>query len=95
MMHVMNIAMDFDDDTIRQKIEKQAYGDILNKLCAQAEKALPQTYGHVDWRILVDAKVRDMLEEHKDEIIDAAAERLVESVRRSKKFREAVEEVGR
>lgn len=94
MQHIIQVAFDYDDATIAKRVEDSAYKDILERLVGKAEKSLPSTYGKVDWRIMVDSKVREMLEDHKDEIIKAAVGQIAESVRRSKKFREAMEDEG-
>lgn len=103
--HIVNIAFDFDDETIRNRVEEDAYSDVVKCLAEEARKALPQKSGYwtrergVDWDGLVRDRLSAFFTEHADEIVKAAAGRLYESLRRTKRVREAVdgalEEAGR
>lgn len=92
MEHILQFAIGIDDEAIRRRVEESAYRDVVKSLTDEAKSALPKRYGDaVDWRNLVDDVVRDFVSEHKDEIVAAAADRLHESMRRTKAVREAVE----
>lgn len=95
--HIVNIAFDFDDGVIRKRIEEDAYSDVVKGLTEEARKALPRKSGYwssdrgVDWDGLVRDRLSAFFSEHADEIVEAAAGRLCESLRRSKRVREAVD----
>lgn len=102
MQHIVNIAFDFDDQTIKKKIEEDAYNDILNMIREDIQKVIcsmnywngkPNVNDISPLKEIVREEVRNVLAENKETIIQAAAEGLVESVKRTKKFKEAVNEV--
>lgn len=91
MEHILQFAIGIDDEAIRRRVEESAYKDVVKSLTDEAKSALPKRYGgSVDWRNLVDDALLDLMAEHKDEIVAAAADRLYESMRRTKAVREAV-----
>ena len=54
----------------------------------------PRTYGNrINWDSFVSDLVSRLLEEHKMEIVDTAAEKLAKSIRNSKAFKERKQEV--
>lgn len=92
MEHIVQFAIGIDDKAIQKRIEDNAYNDVVEKLTAQAEKNLPRkssmTVGSINWRYLMEEELSSFAERHKDEIIEAAAEKLVESFKRTKAFKE-------
>ena len=46
----------------------------------------------IDWRYLVEEQLKLFIERYKNEIIDAAAEKLCESYKRTKAFKEKMNE---
>lgn len=91
MEHIVQFAIGFDDDAVRRRIEECAYKDVVKTLTDEARSAAPKRYGgNVDWRYVVDEAVSDFVDKHKDEVIAAAADKLYESMRRSKAVKEAV-----
>ena len=96
MEHVIQIGIGVDDEAVQKRVEKCAYDDILKSLIDDAKKTL----GHTGYpqRIDQDRYVRNaasnLVDEHKDEIIEAAINRVYESVRRSKKFRDKLDETS-
>lgn len=102
MQHIVNIAFDFDDQTIKKKIEEDAYNDILKMIREDIQKVIcsmnywsgkPNVNDISPLKEIVREEVRNVLAENKETIIQAAAEGLAESVKRTKKFKEAVNEV--
>lgn len=91
MEHILQFAIGIDDEAIRRRVEESAYRDVVKSLSDEAKSALPKRYGgSVDWRNLVDGALCDFLDDHKDEIVAAAADKLHESMRRSKAVKDAV-----
>lgn len=92
MEHILQFAIGIDDEAIRRRVEESAYKDVVKALTDDAVSALPKRYGGaVDWRNLVDGIVADFLERYKPEIVDAAACKLHESMRRTKAVKDAIE----
>lgn len=104
MEHIVQFAIGIDDEVIRKRIEESAYDDVINKLMEDAKDNLPKdksVWGKkpTNWRYLVDDALDRFIEKNRDEIINAAAEKLCDSYKRTKVFKEkmadAMEEVSR
>lgn len=94
MEHIVQFAIDIDDETIRNRIEEHAYSDVLNKL---TKNAVDSVFSHssaytrdIMWEGLMGEALQSFLEERKDEIIDKAANMLADRFQRTKKYREAM-----
>lgn len=97
MEHIVQFAIGIDDNAIKERIKAHAYDDIVNGLVAEAKEDLPKRNmfrcGPVNWRLLVDEALENFCEKNREEIIQAAADMLCQSMKRTKKYREAVAEV--
>ena len=96
MEHIVQFAIGIDDKAIQNRIEEYAYKDVLDKL---AKNAVDSVFAHTNaysrenmWKTLMEDALRSFLEERKDEIIDKAANMLVDRFQRTKKYREAMED---
>ncbi|MFQ6189531.1 peptidase U32 [Bifidobacterium adolescentis] len=94
MEHIMQFAINIDDETIQNRIEEHAYSDVLNKL---TKNAVDSVFSHSSaytrntmWEGLMGDALQSFLEERKDEIIDKAANMLADRFQRTKKYREAM-----
>ena len=84
------------DDVALGRLEDNAYDDVVKRIYKEALDNLefPRTYGNrINWDSFVSDLVSRLLEEHKMEIVDAAAEKLAKSIRNSKAFKERKQEV--
>ena len=90
MEHVVQFAINIDDKTIQKRVEENAYNDIVEKLLAECKETLPRDYWHgeIAWHHFVEDILDDFVKDHKDEIINAAAEKLCESYKRTKAYKE-------
>ena len=92
MEHIVQFAIGIDDAAIQKRIEENGYNDVLNKLVEKAKDDLPKTSSfsgkYVNWRYLVDERLDSFIELHKDEIINLAAEKLCESFKRTKAYKD-------
>lgn len=102
MQHVINIAFDFDDE----KVTKIAENAIENDINSIIEKIIldylaPEHTYYMGWstktersweklKNKIDARIDVMLNEHKDEIIEMASDKLVRSYQRTKAWKEKV-----
>ena len=89
MEHIVQFGITIDDDTIRRHVEAKATDAVV--------KGLNQTLFRLGYndRLMgitedVEKVIDTFLEEHKQEIIDAAAERLADRLVRTKAVKEAV-----
>lgn len=94
MEHIVQFAIGIDDKTIQNRIEEHAYTDVLDKL---AKEAMDTVFAHTNaysrenmWKTMMGNALQSFLEEHKDEIIDKAANLLADRFQRTKKYREAM-----
>lgn len=101
MEHILQFAIDIDDDTIRQKIEKhsievieqQIKQDIVNKIFKieyYTENADPKRspLSGFSKEIMIN-----VMEEHKDEIINRTAEILADKLCRTKAAKELIADI--
>lgn len=105
MQHIMQIAFDFDDDRVRQVAENKIdqnmdniIKDIVTDRIAPFTTDYYSVYGKKtrDWRELdrmVKDHVNSIIDEHKDEIIQKAADMLCESYKRTKAWKEKASDV--
>lgn len=106
MEHILNIAFDFDDEKVKKTAE-DAVNNEMTKIVKEivTDKIAPMSSGWYgrqerDWKNLwdkVDSAISEMLAEHREEIIEKAADKLVKSAKSTKawkeKFAEIMEEV--
>lgn len=107
MQHVLNIAFDFDDDKIRSVAEKSVSTEldktvkdiVLDQIAPMTKPSYPSYYSNKmerDWsrfNAKVDKQIADFLALHKGEIIDHAADKLVDSLKRTKAWKEKYGEI--
>lgn len=101
MEHIVQFAIGIDDEAIRQRVIDCAYNDVVKQLMAEAkrETRLDGTsyWKKESWSNIIDRALRDYFDENKDTIINLAAEKLVDSYKRTKAFKErmgnAMEEI--
>lgn len=97
MEHIVQFAIGIDDNAIKKRVEENAYNDIVEKLIKEVKNSLPRSKSFVgnsvNWRFVVDDRLDYFLEKNRDDIIDAAAEKLCESFKRTKVYKEKMTEV--
>lgn len=92
MEHIVQFAVDIDDERIVKKVEEYAVKEITNNLQQQvANKLFDSMYYNTDARIERDPLSRfsesiidSFFEKYKDIIIDKAAKRLADRLARTK-----------
>lgn len=88
MEHVVQFGISLDDQAIAAAVAREAARHIEAEMRRSVLDALPKTCGEPDWRQLVYGAATAFMDEHKDEIIEAAASRIAASTFRSKAWRE-------
>lgn len=95
MEHILQIAIGVDDEAIRKNIEKNAEKQIIDEIT----RDLKGEIFHVDYynKSKVNGLsigsihiLKGFLDEHKDEIIDAAGAQLCEYLKRTKSVKDVV-----
>lgn len=99
MEHIVQIAIGVDDNAIKRRIEEAAYDDILNRLFADAKKALNKHSYYsrngyeIDWERIANKAISDFIRENREEVIEAAAKKLKDSFVRTKLYKETMADV--
>lgn len=91
MQNTFCFTVNFDDKSIAQQIEKNAYNDAVNQVKEDINTKLliqRNSWGYSgDGDVIIAITKHEMetfLEEHKDEIIESASKKLAEKIARSK-----------
>lgn len=101
MEHIVQFAVGIDDEAIKKRVEESGYDDVIKGLMLEAKKGLVNTpYARTEWgrieikwdRVLED-NIKAFMAKNQDVIIEKAAEKLCESYKRTKKFKEAAAKV--
>lgn len=95
MEHIVQFAINIDDQTIKKRLEENAYQDICDRLVNEAYNYLGRgtRTARPRWDIIVDEAIDRFVEAHKNEVIDVAAEKLKESYFRTKAYKEKMKDV--
>lgn len=90
MEHIIQFGITIDDDAIKKNIEANALAAVVDAFVGEMKRNLPKAYygNNVDWKAVACNCVQDFIERNRDEIMDIAADRLVEKVMRTKAWRE-------
>lgn len=99
--HVIQLSIHMDTNRIQEMVEKQATEQIISEIREEVEKTLfaHSTYhyrsdaGHrIGYSDFVEDAFGTFLENNKADIVERAAQKLVESVKRSKAWKDKVDE---
>ena len=94
MNHIIQFAFDFDDAHITELVEAQAAKQVIDKITKDVESILyTKRYGYQSdnpIREFVTERVNAIIDEHKDDIINAAVERLADKLARTKIAKETL-----
>ena len=95
MQHIVQIAFDFDDNKIRESIERNIENQIISNIQKQIEKEyFEKCWGENPVESMVSGTVTKIISEHKDEIIETAAKLLCERLLRRKGVKEQLLGIG-
>lgn len=93
---IINIPLTIDDELWANALARDYESKVTERLTAEVRKAIcdhdaykDQRRGMASW---VGDKLDDILKEYKDDIIDAAAEKLAERLSRTKRAKEVCNE---
>lgn len=94
MEHIIQFGVTIDDDAIKKNIEKNA----VDKLVTDIKKEVrDEIFVGSGWNKGLSYKVQEIIKEalaeYKDEIIKEATAELVETMKRSKKYKEALAKI--
>lgn len=94
---IINIPLQIDEKNLEEVVARDYDDKITKEIVAQINRAIannsPYQYGDRVLRgmeALVEKKLREFVDEHKDEIIDMASDKLSERLMRTKKAKEVL-----
>lgn len=98
MEHTVTLKFNLNDEALAKKLEEDAYNDIIANLEKDFKNAMPKidswkiTYkeDQIDWSGFARQAVKDIVDEHEEEIIQLAAKNLCKAFQRTKAFKETM-----
>lgn len=87
------IPFEIDTSAVEQRLENDAYEEVVKDLTKQFASSLPKTYGSIDWRQAGWSVIEKFLDDHADEITDMATELLARKAGNKKRWREILSEI--
>ena len=95
MEHIIQFGITIDDDAIKKNIEKNAVDKLVEDLKKEVMKEL---FTGSSWNRELSYKskeiIRSTIDEYKDIIIEKVTADLVETMKRSKKYKEALAKIA-
>lgn len=91
MEHIVQFGISIDDDAIKKSIEASAEKAIIGKIKDDIMYKLINRWGNLT--NLSETVIKRIIDEHKDEIIEKASTSVADSMKRSKKYREALSKI--
>lgn len=94
MEHIIQFGVTIDDEVIKQNIENKAREQITEELKKEIRKELFVGTGwNMDLSYKVKELIKDTVRECQDQIIKDATAQLVDTMKRSKKYKEALTKI--
>ena len=93
MEHILQFGISIDDKKIKSSVEDAAVKQLVQDLREQIFVTNRWNGDINGLNTLTEDIVKDVFAEHKDEIIRMAAELVAESMKRTKKYKEAVSQI--
>lgn len=93
MEHIVQFAIGIDDDGIRRRVIEGAYNDVVKNLMEEAKREMKldgRFYHRETWRDIIEDALHGYFDKNKDLIIELAAEKLADSYKRTKVFKETM-----
>lgn len=95
MEHIIQFGVTIDDDAIKKNIEEKARNQITEELKAEIRKELFVGTGwNRDLSYKVQELIKDTVIECQGQIIKDATDQLVDIMKRSKKYKEALAKIA-
>lgn len=92
MEHIIQFGVTIDDDAIKKNIEEKATNKIVGAVTQSLKDKLFSRYGGFTYDS--QEMIGKFLDKYKDEIIANATAQVVDSIKRSKKYKEALAKVA-
>lgn len=87
------IPFEINTSAIEQRLEDNAYDEVVKELTKKFQSALPHRYGSTDWDRVAWMAIEKFIDKHADEIIDMTVLLLAEKVGNRKRWRDVLKEI--
>lgn len=87
------IPFEIDTTAIEQRLERDAYDEVVKELTRQLASSLPKRYGSTDWERVAWMAIEKFIDKHADEVIDMTVLLLAEKVGNRKRWRDVLKEI--
>lgn len=89
MQHIIQFAFDFEDDKVRKSIERNIENQIISDIKKQIEKEyFEYRYGPNPLNQIIREVVKDLIEQHEQEIIESVKNNITKRLSAKKSFKE-------
>lgn len=88
MEHILQFGINIDDDAIIKAVENRVTDEAKTEIKQSVKDKLFNTWG--DLTYTTREIIKEVLDEYKEEIISRASEDVANSMKRSKKYKEAL-----
>ena len=92
MEHILQFGISIDDDAIKRNVERVT----TDKLASQLKDEIRSTilcdkgWGGSGFTDMAEEIIRDVMNEYKEDILERAVQMVVDTIKHSKKYREAL-----
>lgn len=107
MEHIINFAISVEDENIKRRVQDSAYKDIISDIKKDILRDLPatseywnsswdnrkKTWDDINWTKVVENSVNKIIDQYKEEIVDATAKKLSDRIYRTKALKETAKKV--
>lgn len=94
MQHIIELGVTFDEKKIQDQLYANAYGEIVHFLENKALEELPKHWSRggyeASFESLLNKAVENIINEHKEQIIQEAIDKVAASIKRRKPYRDMV-----
>jgi hypothetical protein len=87
------IPFEIDTSAIEQRLESDAYDEVVKELVKKFESSLPKRYGTTDWERVAWMAIEKFIDKHADEVVDMTVLLLAEKVGNRKRGRDVLKEI--
>ena len=87
------IPFEIDTSAIEQRLESDAYDEVVKELVKKFESSLPKRYGTTDWERVAWMAIEKFIDKHADEVVDMTVLLLAEKVGNRKRWRDVLKEI--
>ena len=92
MEHILQFGISIDDEAIKKNIEKSATDKLADEMLKNIRDEFFERWGG-GFTETGKSVVREFLKEHEDEILQGAITEVTNTLKRSKKYREALAKI--